>query len=423
MVNAVLICKGQMAGSASYFPLAMVDAFGVNTLYDTTSDRFIFISRKGLLMERNKLPPFRLERWFAEFEFVPGMRNLAASGPYAVNTRELLELEGPETTARYLNLDLDYIENPGSESLRKGVADLYTTLNASDVQITSGASEALLLLMWTLAAPGINIVIEEPCYGNVPGIAESLGIEVRRLPLSQEDDWKPDLEQLSRLIDEKTSLVYLVHPHNPTGSVLSREEMEAIASITERAGAMLVNDEVFRLITLDDEPIPSIVDVVENAVSIGDMTKPWGLGGLRVGWIASRRHELLDLLSSARDYSTMCSSAPGSFLAELVLRHSKQIIAPRLAAARDNRSLLADVIELSKGSLSWRRPEAGYTAFVQMPTHISTIAFCRRLAQEQGILLLPGEVYGSAYEQFIRIGFGCDPKLFQEGLMAFLEAM
>ena len=373
-------------------------------------------------MEQYQLSPFRLERWFAEFEFVQDMRNLAASGPFAVKTGELLELEGAETTARYLNFDLDYIENPGSESLRQGVADLYATLNSSDVRITSGASEALFLLIWMLAAPGTNIVIEEPCYGNVPGIAESLGIEVRRLPLGQEDDWKPSLEQLSRLIDEKTSLVYLVHPHNPSGSVLSREEMMAIASITERAGAILVNDEVFRLIALDDEPLPSVVDVVENAVSIGDMTKPWGLGGLRVGWIASRRHELLDLLSSARDYSTMCSSAPGSFLAELALRHSTHIMTPRLAAARDNRNLLADVIALSEGSLSWRRPKAGYTAFVQLPALKSTTEFCRRLAQEQRILLLPGEVYGSAYERFVRIGFGCDPGLFQEGLMALLEA-
>ena len=199
--------------------------------------------------------------------------------------------------------------------------------------------------------------------------------------------------------------------------------MEAIAAMTDRVGAILVNDEVFRLITLDDEPLPSVVDVVENAVSIGDMTKPWGLGGLRVGWIASRRHDLLDLLSSARDYSTMCSSAPGSFLAELALRHSKQIIAPRLEAARDNRNRLAEAITRSNGTLTWRRPEAGYTAFVHMPANISTTVFCRRLAQEQRILLLPGEVYGSAYEHFVRIGFGCDPGLFQEGLTTLIEAM
>src|SRR5947208_4128306 len=120
-----------MAGGASCFSFAMVGAHDVYALYDTASDKFIFISRKGLLMEQRQLPPFSLERWFAEFEFVQGMRNLAASGPFAVKTGELLELEGVETMARYLNLDLDYIENPGSESLRRGVAELYSTLSAS----------------------------------------------------------------------------------------------------------------------------------------------------------------------------------------------------------------------------------------------------------------------------------------------------
>jgi len=236
-------------------------------------------------MPPGHLAPFRLERWFAEFEFVPSMRNLAASGPFPVTTQELLELEGPQTTERYLDLDLDYIENSGSENLRQSVASLYTTMKTADVRIMSGASEALFLLIWSMVEPGQNIVIEEPCYDNVPGVAQSLGIEVRRLPLRQEDGWKPHLERLAQLIDEKTRIVYLVHPHNPTGSFLGKEEMLAIAAMTERVGATLVNDEVFRLIALDGEPMPSVVDLVEHAVAIGDMTKPWGLGGLRVGWI------------------------------------------------------------------------------------------------------------------------------------------
>ena len=374
-------------------------------------------------MTTYQLPSFRLERWFAEFEFIPGMRNLAASGPFAVTTRELLALEGPETTARYLELGLDYIENPGSESLRRAVANLYSTLDAGNVRIMSGASEALFLLILTSAAPGTNIVIEEPCYENVPGIAQALGMEVRRLPLRQEGGWKPDLEQLADLIDEKTRIVYLVHPHNPTGSVLSRHEMQAIAALTERVGAILVNDEVFRLIALNDDPMPSIVDVVENAVSIGDMTKPWGLGGLRVGWVASRQRELLDRLSAARDYSTMCCSAPGEFLAELALRHSGQIIAPRLAAARANLDQLAETIASSEGNLSWQRSSAGYTAFVQLPAKLSSSSFCRRLAQQQHLLLLPGDVYGSAYEKFVRIGFGCTSQIFQEGLHTLIDAL
>jgi aspartate/methionine/tyrosine aminotransferase len=119
----------------------------------------------------------------------------------------------------------------------------------------------------------------------------------------------------------------------------------------------------------------------------------------------------------------MCSSAPGSFLAELALRHSQQIIAPRLEAARANRNQLAESITRSQGILSWSRPEAGYTAFVQLPEYLSTAAFCRRLAKEHRLLLLPGEVYGSEYERFVRIGFGCEPGLFRDGLTTLLEAL
>lgn len=371
------------------------------------------------------LSPFRLERWFVEFEFVPGIRNLTASGPYDATTREVLALEDEGTTERYLNLGLGYIENPGSESLRQAVSSLYTTLKAEEIQITSGASEALFLLTWLMMEPGANIVVEEPCYENLPGVASALGFEVRRLPLRMEDGWKPNLEQLGQLIDEKTRLLYLVHPHNPTGSTLQVEEMQAIARMAERVGALVVNDELFRLITLDGEPTPSIIDVAEHAICLGDMTKPWGLGGLRIGWIASRNHHLLQRVSEARDYSTMCSSAPGEFLAEVALRHASQLIAPRLAAARSNREHLAQVIAQAsahvQGPPAWRRPEASYTAFVQLP--FPAEAFCRHLALERRILLLPGSVFGPAYENFIRVGLGGDTHQFQEGMSIMLDEL
>ncbi len=240
-----------------------------------------------------------------------------------------------------------------------------------------------------------------------------------------EDGWRPNLEQLARLIDEKTRLIYLVHPHNPTGSTLQVEEMQAIARMAQRVGALVVNDELFRLIALDGEPTPSIIDVTENAIGIGDMTKPWGLGGLRIGWIASRNHQLLQRVSEARDYSTMCSSAPGEFLAEVALRHASQLIAPRLAAARTNREQLAQVIAQAKayfqGLPAWRRPEASYTAFVQLP--FPAEAFCRHLALERRILLLPGSVFGPAYENFIRVGLGGDTQQFQEGMSIMLDEL
>ena len=376
-------------------------------------------------MSPHPLSPFRLERWFAEFEFVPGIRNLTASGPYDAPTQELLALEDEGTTQRYLNLGLGYIENPGRESLRQAVSSLYTTLKAEDLQITSGASEALFLLTWFVMQPGANIVVEEPCYENLPGVASALGLEVRRLPLRMEDGWRPNLEQLARLIDEQTRLIYLVHPHNPTGSTLQVEQMQAIAQMAEHVGALVVNDELFRLIALDGGPTPSIIDVAEHAICIGDMTKPWGLGGLRIGWIASRNHQLLQRVSQARDYSTMCSSAPGEFLAEVALRHASQLIAPRLTAARANREQLAQAIAQAQahfqGLPAWQRPQASYTAFVQLP--FPAEAFCRHLALERRMLLLPGSVFGPAYENFIRVGLGGDTQQFQEGMSILLDEL
>ena len=155
------------------------------------------------------------------------------------------------------------------------------------------------------------------------------------------------------------------------------------------------------------------------------MTKPWGLGGLRIGWIASRNHQLLQRVSEARDYSTMCSSAPGEFLAEVALRHASQLIAPRLAAARTNREQLAQAIAQAsahfQGPPAWPRPEASYTAFVQLP--FPAEAFCRHLALERRILLLPGSVFGPAYENFIRVGLGGDTQQFQEGMLIMLDEL
>jgi aspartate/methionine/tyrosine aminotransferase len=367
------------------------------------------------------LPQALLDRWFAEFEFLPGMRNLAASGPFAAATQELLALEGAETTARYLALGLDYVENPGNQRLRQAIADLYTTLEVGDIRITSGASEALLLLAWTMLQPGDNMLVEDPSFGNIAGVAQSRGAEVRPFPLRMEQGWKADLEQMSYLADHRTRLISLTHAHHPTGTLLQVEEMQAIAQIAERVGALLVSDEVFRLSALDGTAAPSVIDVVEHAVVIGDMTKPWGLGGLRVGWIASRNQALLQQVSAARDYSTVCGNAPGEFLAEVALRHPAQVMAPRLAAARVNRQRLADAITGSQGALHWVPPQAGYIAFVQLP--FPAEPFCRYLAAEKRLLLLPGYVYGKGYEQFVRIGFGCRMELFEEGLTTLMQEL
>lgn len=366
---------------------------------------------------------FLLERWFAEFEFVPGMRVICGSGAEPPTTEELLALDGPEAMRRYLSLGLDYIEGPGGEALRAAIAAQYPGLGAEQVRVTTGASEAILLLHWALLQPGDNVVVADPCYQSHDEVAASLGAEVRRLALREADGWKPDPERLARLVDRRTRLVILNYPHNPSGVALSGAELAALIRVAEDAGARFISDEVFRSIALDGAPAPSAVELSERVVAIGDLSKPWGLGGLRVGWVASRDAALLRAVAEARDYTTMCCAAPSEFLAEIAVRHTATLLAPRLEHARANRALLADLVDRSGGVLRWRQPAAGYTAWLRLPDGVRAEPLCRDLARERRVLLLPGTVFGSRYERYVRIGFGGEAETLRTGLAAFREEL
>lgn len=368
------------------------------------------------------LIPFALEQWFAEFEFVSGMHHLAASGAYAASTQEVLALDpSGEATQRYLALGLDYIDSLGNHSLREALIDLlYPGLAIDQVRITTGASEALVLLTWALTTPGDNIILEDPGYESVSGVAAALGVEVRRLPRLLEQGWLPAARDVQRLIDHQTRFVLLSYPHNPTGAVLAPDDLRAIAEVVHQAGARLISDEVFRPITLAGDPVPSALDLIPDAIVVGDMTKPWGLGGVRVGWVAARDRALLAQLKEIRDYTTMCSSGPGEFLAELVLRSSERILAPRLANARANLARLHDMV--ARQHLTWQEPTAGYSAFIRLPHGRDSYRVCRHLALDHQVLLVPGAVFGAAYAEYVRIGFGGDPQIFTESLQV-IEAV
>ena len=364
---------------------------------------------------------FRLERWFAEFEFIPGISNLAGSGAEPPTTAELLALDGPDAQARYLATGLDYIESAGTPVLRAAIAALHPGLDPEHILVTTGASEAILLLLWALLEPGDNVVVEDPCYQSHAEIAAALGAEVRWLPLREEQGWRPDPDALCRLLDTHTRLVFINHPHNPTGSTLDAAHLTELVRVVESAGAVLVSDEVFRPIALDGPATPSAAALSARAVALGDLSKPWGLGGLRVGWVACRDTRLLARLGQVRDYTTMCTSGPAEHLAALALRQSKALLAPRLANARANRDDLAALVDRADGQLRWQRPAGGYSAWLRLADGVEAAPFCRRLAERHRLLLLPGSVFGEDHAGYLRIGFGGDRGRFLAGL-ATLES-
>ncbi len=362
-----------------------------------------------------RIAPFALERWFDQYEFRV-KHHISASCAAATSTGELLDLAGPAARQAYLGLSLDYIEAGGTEAFRAAVASWYDQIGPEDVQATLGAAEAIFILMSTLVGPGDRVIVESPRYQSLAEVARTAGAEVIDWPLRPENRWQPDLDELADLLKKgKVKAVVVNHPHNPTGAMLSRDDQARILAMTEKAGARLVSDEVYRGLVYDpQDALPPAADLSERAVSIGDLTKPFGLGGLRTGWIATRDHAVIEACAEMHDYTGLCGSAPSEFLAVIALKYRDALLARKMAVARANREAFRAVVDRHPEKLSWIPPKGGVTAFPAYSAQVDSRTFCRGLVERGDTLLLPGAVY--SLENHFRIGFGRAPGAFAAGL-------
>jgi aspartate/methionine/tyrosine aminotransferase len=167
---------------------------------------------------------------------------------------------------------------------------------------------------------------------------------------------------------------------------------------------VVFSDEVYR--ELEHDPasrLPAACDVYERAVSLGSISKSYGLPGLRIGWIATRDAGLRDAVATLKDYTTICASAPSEFLTALALRHRQVLLDRNLAIVRRNLPLLDGFFERHAGTFAWIRPTASPIGFPRVTGIGDLTQYCAQLA-EAGVLLLPGSVYDQPGH--VRIGFG-----------------
>jgi aspartate/methionine/tyrosine aminotransferase len=381
--------------------------------------------------------PFKLERFFAEYEF--NARHLLSSSDCETRTtRELLALE-PGAAEGYLDLGLGYTETRGAPALREAIASLYSGIGPDSTLVVSGAEEGILYLCMALLSPGDRVVVNAPCYQSLSEVPRALGCELAPWPLVEEGSgpassggrrWAFDVEGLARLLAEPAKLVILNAPHNPTGALPTREEFDAIVGLCRKAGAVLFSDEVYRGLELDPaRRLPAACEAYENAVSLGVMSKGPGLAGLRIGWLASRRADLLGGAASAKDYGTICSSGPSEFLAALAARHMDSLLARSRAIVAANLELLSAFFARRSDFASWTPPEGGSIGFPRLSPEgpwarafpspgggADCEALARRLVAEAGVMLLPGSCYDGDPSAF-RLGFG------RSSMPAALEAL
>jgi len=350
-----------------------------------------------------KLSPFKLERYFAKYEF-SAKYLLCTSDCESVTIEDLLRLE-PEAEDQFKRHWLGYTESTGALSLRKEIARIYPGIQSDQVLVHTGAEEAIFLFMHAVLQPGDHIIVHWPCYQSLYEVARSIGADVSFWYGHEESGWALDLEELKTLVRPNTKAIVVNTPHNPTGYLMQEGEYIALNQFADSNGIVLFSDEVYRESEYDAvSRLPSACQINPTAVSLGVMSKTYGLPGLRIGWVATKNEAVLEAMASLKDYTTICNSAPSEFLAELGLRHRDALAWRNRGIIRRNLAVLDTFFNKHLDLFSWVKPIAGPIAY---PKYLDrdVEAFCHELVTRQGVLLLPGTLYGDDSNHF-RIGFG-----------------
>lgn len=348
-------------------------------------------------------PPFTLERWFAQHEFSTE-HLLCTSDCESMRLGELLALE---PGANLNDVWLGYTESLGSPPLREAIAALYDGLGPDDILVHVGAQEAIHNFSVGLLAAGDHVVVHQPAYQSLHAVAEAIGCEVTPWIAHQSDGWMLDPASLPPLLRANTRAVIVNTPHNPTGALIDGDGLQTIAATCETRGAIFFCDEVYRFSERDaTERAPAACEVSPSAVSLGVLSKSFGLAGLRIGWIATRNRAVHARMREMKDYTTICAPAPSEALATLALRHRDAILARTRAIIDPNLSLANAFFERHADRFAWVPPQAGPVAFPRLRDGRDARSFCEPLVQDHGVLLLPGSVYGDAWRGHFRIGLG-----------------
>jgi aspartate/methionine/tyrosine aminotransferase len=369
-----------------------------------------------------KIKTFKVEQWMNEFEN-DAIYNLGETCIDSMTLGELIELSGykPEEYLSSLkDKRMTYSHIYGSPEFLKGVAGLYKSIKPEQVIPTHGAVGANNMVILSLIEPSDNMVSVMPTYQQHYSIPESIGAEVRILQLTPENKFLPDLDLLKSLVNEKTKMITINNPDNPTGSWIPEKEMMEIVEIAKSVGAYILSDEVYRGISEDGSYMPSIVDLYEKGISVGSMSKIFSLAGLRMGWIASRSKEVIDACLERRDYDTISCGVLDDLFASMALSNKEKIFERNKNILLKNRAILDQWVQETP-EVHYIKPVAGTTALVYYDKAMPSYDLCIKLLREKGVLFTPGSCF--EMENCVRIGYAFDSKTLRDGLDKFAELL
>lgn len=316
------------------------------------------------------------------------------------------------------NMSLDWNQKSfrGLPDLRQRVVDqagLVGRCTANDVLVTAGAAEANYLAFMQLVEPGDEIVTETPGWPQIEVLAKARQAKVKLVQRDEAQGWDLPIDQLEKLVTAKTRLIFLTNPNNPTGKLLSPDDLHRIAQIADEVGAWLIVDEVYAGLEWTADRAPSIAGIYQRGITTGSVSKALGLQGLRTGWLVCQDKDLVMDAVILRENSSEIMNVLGEVIAEIALRPER--LNHALANARHDSIATLEHLDdyiTSEPKLSWHRPEAGLIGLARLADGIDCDSFAKRLlAAPYRTFLLPGSAYGLSSHIRVGVGGGSSSKL------------
>lgn len=371
---------------------------------------------------------FALERWMTRWE-LEVTHDICESGVKPLSLSDLFDLL-PDMVANDLDkairsTPLGYSEARGTRELRKALASTYDGTTEENILVTTGAIEANFLIFNVLLNPGDHAVIVDPAYQQLQSVPKALGADIDLLSVIHDDGSYYDLTELRRLMRSNTRLIVINTPHNPTGAMLTDEMLDEIVEIARVHDCWILCDEAYRWIEHPggEKIAAPMRGRYEKGISVGTVSKPFGVPGLRIGWFAAPE-EIVHAAWGVRDYVSLSPAKISDLVTTVVVNYRESILARNAEIIGKNLETATAWFKQNEDIVSWTPPRAGLLAMMKYTADIESTALADRLAGEVGVMLAPGDAFGMP--RALRIGIGQDPEIFREGLektAAFLRSL
>lgn len=368
-----------------------------------------------------RIDPFEMERmqsrYWHEVEF-----DLSESGVLPLGIDELL---GDQLDPRvFLSTKLGYPLSEGSEVTRIAISRWYEGADVRNVTVMNGGSEANHLTLWTLLEPGDRLAFMIPNYLQGWGLGRHYGkgTDVFRLK-RRGDRWALDVDELNAAVTDATKVVMVCNPNNPTGHVLTPEEMDAVIAAAGRVGAWLVCDEIYRGAEVEGEDSsPTFWGRYDKVVVTSGLSKAFAMPGLRIGWVVAPEALIRDIWVR-HDYTTLTPGMVSDVLAGVAMqpRNRRWILARTRSIIRKHLPPLEDWLATHGDIFRYVRPIAGAITYAEYDLPVASSDLTERIRAEQSVLLVPGDVFGLG--KGIRFGYGFDIEHTLKGLARVDEVL